>query len=208
MLEIKIDKAQLERIAQALNPKELQRATRNATDTATTAIRKMAIDTAFDKFNINLKARLRKDPKGRDTSWVERTTQVKPMAKIIFRGGTNPKSGDRPGLHHFAVGSQSGTPTYKIKRSSGVKTVPNAFYGKGKLKGLGIFERSKTEKISFTTRGGKAGMRPKLVRRTGFSTKQMIEDRETLAKVKTEGQIILLAKLKEQVEKQLRKRRG
>src|SRR3972149_26880 len=190
MLEIKIDKAQLERITQALNPKELQRAVRNATDTSTTAIRKMVIDTAFDKYNINTKARLRKDPKGRDTSWVERTTPQKPFAKIIFRGGTTPKSGDRPGLHHFAVGSPKGIPTYKIKRSGGVKTVPNAFYGAGKLKGLGIFERSKTDKISFTTRGGKSGMRPKLIRRTGLSTKQMLEDKGAFAKLKTEGQTI------------------
>ena len=86
--------------------------------------------------------------------------------------------------------------------------MPNAFYGAGKLKGKGIFERSKTDKISFTTRGGKSGMRPKLIRRTGLSTKQMLEDKGAFAKLKTEGQTILYAKLQEQVKKQIVKRKG
>lgn len=179
-------------------PVKLQRAARNAVNTAATRVRNLGINTAAEVFNIDKKSRMRVDSRGRETSYIQRARQGESVAVVMFKGGDNPKAGDRIGLQHFATDKQERnikqkgwTPGYKIHSSGPVSHVERGFYGVGKLKGQGIFQRVE-------------GMR-KIIRQTGPSTKQMVEDKQVMVVVLSQGASILHDEMIQKVEDQLKK---
>ena len=177
-------------------PKAIQRATRSAIDTTATAVKNLGIDESYRVYNVEM-ARLLKDSRGRVTSVVKRTTQTNPTAIVTFKGGDNPKAGDRPGLQHFATNkppskrTSGWKPIYAITRGGTPKTVKRGFFGEGKLKGQGIFQRQEGTK--------------KIVRQTGSSLKQMVMSSAVYPRIEKEGMSILAQKLIEAVDKQLKK---
>ena len=198
MIEIRIEG--VDKLLAKLNDdvKAIARAMRNAENTTATALRKAALQSVVRIFNIK-EARLKKDSRGRDTIFIRRSSPTNPGATITFRGGDSPKSGDRPGLQHFKTDKQERnkkqkgwTPTVQIRRGGSPESIANAFYGVGKLKGQGIFQRQE-------------GLR-KIVRRTGPSIKQMVEHSEVLPSVKAQGESIFRQKLIEAIGKQLAKK--
>ena len=198
MLEIKIDKAQVERITQLLSPSELGRAIRNAINTTATTVKNTAVDRAEGIYNI-ARARLIKTPAGSPAIYVKRATQSEQQATITFKGGAGAKAGDRPGLQNYATNkpprkrTKGWKPSYKIRRAGTSIVVERGFYGEGKLKGQGIFERREGSK--------------EIVRRTGPGIKQIVERREVMDVVKREGKEIFKSKIVEAVRKQLEKRK-
>lgn len=178
-------------------PKAMERAARNAENTAATAIRKDGVKTSSEVFNIK-QARIKTDSRGRPTSWIKRSSPSQPYAVVSFRGGDSPKDGDRPGLQHFKVDKQERnkkqkgwSPSYKIKHSGQTEQVERGFYGVGKLKGQGIFQRREEGR--------------KIVRRTGPSAKQMVSTPEVYQQVEARATATLMQKLIEAVDKQLAK---
>lgn len=198
MIEIKIEG--LDKLLSKLDGdmKVIGRASRNAENTTATALRKAALQEATRVFNIK-ESRLKKDSRGRDTIYIRRSSPTKPGAVITFKGGDNPKAGDRPGLQHFKVDKQERnkkekgwSPTVQIRHKGAKEAVPDAFYGVGKLKGQGIFQRQPNSR--------------KIVRRTGPSIKQMIEHADVFNHVKDKAESILRQKLIEAIGKQLAKK--
>lgn len=178
-------------------PKSISRASRNAENTTATAVRKEGFMVAAEEYNI-LQSRLKKDSRGRATSYVKRSSPGSPGAVVTFKGGSSPKDGDRPGLQHYKTDKretntkQKGwAPSYKIKRSGQTEQVERGFYGIGKLKGQGIFQRRETGR--------------KIVRQTGPSIKQLIESSEVYDKLKGRAETVLMQKMVEAVDKQLAK---
>lgn len=197
---VKIEIKGIDQLIAKLNGdvKAIGRAIRNAENTTATALRKVALKETTRVFNIK-ESRLKKDSRGRDTIFIRRSSPTNPGATITFRGGDSPKSGDRPGLQHFKTDKQERnkkekgwTPTVQIRRGGSVESVSDAFYGVGKLKGQGIFQRQPNIR--------------KIVRRTGPSIKQMVEHAEVLPSVKAQGVSIFRQKLIEAIGKQLAKK--
>lgn len=182
----------LKGIAKMLNPKKMSKVIRNTVNGAATTIRKESIDLAAETYNIK-KGRIRKDSRGRDTTFVKRARAGEDKAIVTYRGGANPKDKDRPGLHHFSSNKsqtnrkQSG-PKVRIKRGDALKVVERGFFGVGRLQGMGIFERIEGSR--------------KIVRRTGPSTKQMVEDEDIYTKVKAMHRKIFTEKFNIQMGKQ------
>ena len=180
-------------------PVALKRAIRNATDTTATAVKNIAVKEAERTFNV-AKARLTKTSKGSPTIYVKRTTQTEQHATVTFKGGAGAKAGDRPGLQHYATNkpprkrTKGWKPSYRTRRAGMSEVVERGFYGEGKLKGQGIFERQVGSK--------------KIVRRTGPGIKQIVERREVMSVVKREGEEVFKAKVVEAVGKQLKKLKG
>lgn len=178
-------------------PKELGRACRNAENTTATAVNKEGFKIASEEYNIN-QARLKKDSRGRATSYVKRSSPGSPGAVVTFKGGDGPKAGDRPGLQHFKADKQERNkaqkgwkPSYQVKRDGAVKQVERGFYGEGKLKGQGIFQRRDDNR--------------KIVRQTGPSIKQMVESSEVYDQLRGKAETLLMQKMQEAVDKQLAK---
>lgn len=193
-MDVRFDKRQLADIKKILEPKKYDRAIKNAVNATATKVRKICYVEATKEYNIKA-TRLKKDPRGKPTSYIQRANRNKPTAKITFRGGSRPKSGDRPGLSHFAIGQKrnkkKGSPKIKMRRTGSVEVVERGFYGIGKLKGQGIFQRNKTGR--------------KLTRRTGPSTKQMVEDPKVFSRVQIKSVDILHDAINDKVIDQLRK---
>ena len=202
-MEITIEVKGLKELMNKLQafPKAMKKAERSAVDTTATAVKNLAINEATRLYNIKETKRLTKDSRGHDTIYVKRSTQTASIAVVTFKGGSNAKSGDRPGLQHFATNKppakrkKGWEPTYKIKRSGGSKSIPRGFYGEGKLKGQGIFQR-------------KADGSNKIVRRTGIGMKQIAESKEVLLRIQNEGQALLKKKMGEAIKKQIEKMKG
>src|SRR3989304_9940173 len=178
-------------------PKAIERAARNAENTTATAVNKEGIKIAPEVYNLT-QPRLKKDARGRATSYIKRSSPSSPGAVVTFKGGDNPKAGDRPGLQHFKTDAQERNkkqkgwkPSYKIKRGGQVKQVERGFYGIGRLKGQGLFQRRETGR--------------KIVRRTGPSLKQMVENVDVYGQVESGAHTLLHQKMLEAVEKQLNK---
>ena len=181
-------------------PKELARAERNAVNTTATAVKNLGIDEAFKSYHVDKKSRLKKDSRGRDVSFIKRAREGEITARVIFRGGDNPKAGDRIGIQHFKVDKQARNkkekgwrPSIKVLHSGAAEKIEHGFYGVGKLKGQGIFQRQG---------GGR-----KLVRRTGPSLKQMVERAGVYSAVEQKGHDILKQALTVAINKQIAKRK-
>ncbi|CAG0980965.1 hypothetical protein ANRL2_02435 [Anaerolineae bacterium] len=179
-------------------PKELARASRNAENTTATAVNGEGFRIASEEYNIT-QARLKKDSRGRATSYVKRSSPGSPGAVVTFKGGDGPKAGDRPGLQHFKTDRQERNktqrgwkPSYQVKRDGSVKQVERGFYGEGKLKGQGIFQRRDDSSR-------------KIVRQTGPSIKQMVESSEVYDQLRGRAETLLMQKMVEAVNKQLAK---
>jgi hypothetical protein len=174
-----------------LNPDKMSKVIRNTVNGVATAVRKESIDLAAEAYNIK-KSRIRKDSRGKDTTFIKRARAGEDKAVIEYRGGANPKDKDRPGLHHFSpnksqTNRKRSGPKVRIKRSDALKVVERGFFGIGRLQGQGIFERQE---------GGR-----EIVRRTGPSTKQMVEDVDVFVKVESEHDKIFREKFNIQMKK-------
>lgn len=196
-MDIKIEG--IDKLLQELHefPRAMDRAARNAENTTATAIKKAGVELSSEVYNIQ-PSRLKKDSRGRPTIYVKRSSPSSPGAVVTFRGGDHPKAGDRPGLQHFKMDAQERNkkekgwkPSIKIKRGGQVEKIDRGFYGQGKLKGQGIFQRSESNK--------------KITRRTGPSIKQMVENSEVYSQLKERGETLLAQKMREAVDKQLKK---
>ncbi len=179
-----------------LDPKKLARAERNAVNATATAVAKLGADEAAKEYNLK-KARIKKDSKGRALIRKKKARAGEDQASVFF--GTD-KKGDRPSLHHFgpnkAMVNKKKSPKAKIRKGGSLETVKRGFFLKNagpQRKATGLFQRE----------GEK---RNPIVRRTGPSTKQMIEDKRVSKKVETGAGKILEKKMAEAVDKQLRKR--
>lgn len=178
-------------------PKAVDRAKKNAENTTATEIRKKSLVIVSRVYNIK-SSRIKKDSRGRKTTYVQKVKQSGRGARIEYKGGSSTKAGDRPGLHHFRVGASQknkkaagSNPKIKIKKSSNTEVIDRGFYGEGKLKGTGIWQREE---------GGRS-----IHRRTGPSMKQMITDRAVIGKVSQIASPIFTKNLSLAVDKQLNK---
>jgi len=199
MLEIRIDRAQLERITQALNPRELQRAVRNATDTAATAIKKIAIEEVTNIYRITSKRVSTTEETNEPTITTIRTTQTKPYAILRF-------SRNKFRLDNFTLNTLPWTkvprikgwvPLWRYKRVGAISTVPKGFVGEGKLAPpYGTIWRRSSKGST------------KIRKCFGLSLNEMMKDKNILAGVKRQGVGILISKLQEQTRKQIAKRKG
>ena len=177
-------------------PKALARAERNAANTTATAVKAAGIEEAFKMFHVDKKARLKKDSRGRDTVFIRRAREGEAAAVVTFKRGASAKSGDLLGLQHFKtdttdanVKEKGWRPHIQLKRNGQIKKVAGGFYGMGRLKGLGIFER----------RGRK------LTRRTGLSLHMMVKQPEVLKNVLQIGRSLFAKLLETAIEKQIAK---
>ena len=192
MMEIKITGVESILDALAKFPKELASAARNAENATATFARAEGFELAAQEFNIE-KRRLKKDSRGRDTSWIKRSSITDPGAVVTFKGGDNPKSGDRPGLQHYSIDpSQTNkkikgwAPTVKIRRGGQSEKVERGFYGVGKLKGRGIFQRLEVGR--------------KIKRRNVLGLKQMLIQEKQLSELVKGGENILNKELEKALD--------
>ena len=181
----------LKGVANLLDSKRMSKVIRNTVNGTATLVRKISLDLAGEAYNIK-KGRIRKDSRGRDTTFVKRARAGEDKAVVIYRGGANPKDKDRPGLHHFSsnksqTNRKRSGPKVRIKRGDALKTVERGFFGVGRLQGQGIFQR-------------KEGSRT-IIRRTGPSTKQMVEDRDIYTKVESRHGRVFTEKFNVQMAK-------
>lgn len=206
-------------------PKELKRAEQNAINTTATAVRKEVFKTAGEIYNIN-PARLKKDDRGRETTYIERASPTKPYALIVLRRGKTSRSGDRPGLQNYMAGltkwrrAPGNYPRYKILKGGATKEVKDGFLAsgarftrtterEGAARGFGLWQRVKGTTHTYTVKkaDGSYGKRKgeRIVRRTGMSIAQMYSRAEAITLLKERGVIILKEKLRQAIEKQLAK---
>lgn len=181
----------LKDIAKLLDTKRMGKVIRNTVNGTATAVRKLSLDLAGETYNIK-KGRVKKDPKGRDTTFIKRARAGEDRATITYRGGANPKDKDRPGLHHFSpnksqTNRKRSGPKVRIKKGDALLPVERGFFGVGRLRGQGIFQR-KEDSL-------------KIVRRTGPSTKQMVEDRDIYSKVEAMHKKLYTEKFNAQMRK-------
>ena len=198
MITVKVEG--LEQLTQRLNltARELVKITRSTVDTTATAVKSLALDEAEKQYNIS-KARLKKTSRGQDTIYVKRSTQTNLLAIVTFKGGTGTKSGDRPGLHHYAdkdslKRGKGIYPKVRVKKDSGWKTIKGGFYQTMPNGGVGIFERI-------------PGTR-KIARRTGPGIKQIVENKEMDIIIKNKSRELLQEKMRAAVAKVIAKRAG
>jgi hypothetical protein len=182
-----------------LLPQEIARATRNAVNTTATEIRKVSIDEAFKTYHIKNRSRLNKDSTGRNISYILRARMGESSASIRYIGGTSKRDSDRLGLQNFKTDKQERNirrtgwqPSFKIRRNESTKKLERGFYGVGKLKGQGLFQRKLNGR--------------KLTRRTGPGLKLMVESQHILPSVVLQGQSILTRHIISAVEMQIKKR--
>lgn len=181
----------LKGVATLLDTKKMDKVIRNTVNGTATAVRKISLDLAGETYNIK-KGRIKKGPRGRDTTFIKRARAGEDKAVVIYRGGANPKDKDRPGLHHFSsnksqTNRKRSGPKFRIKRGDAVKTVERGFFGIGRLQGQGIFQRVEGSR--------------KIIRRTGPSTKQMVEDRDIYTKVESRHGRVFTEKFNVQMAK-------
>jgi hypothetical protein len=156
MLDIKIKG--LRKFAKLLDPKKVGRATVNALNQTATEYRKRTVNEAAKIFNLT-KGRIRKDSKGKDTTFIEKARRGKETAAIEYKG-------KRPGLQHFSSNKQminrKKSPKVKIKKSGASKTIERGFFATAKGS-RGLFQRESNKSYPIS-------------RLTGPSMKQMYED--------------------------------
>lgn len=156
MLDIKIKG--LRKFAKILDPKKVGRATVNALNQTTTEYRKLTVNEAAKIFNIP-KGRIRKDSKGKNTTFIVKARTGKEIAVIEYKG-------QRPGLQHFSSNKQminrKKPPKVKIKKSGAAKIVERGFFATAKGS-RGLFQREGEKSYPIS-------------RRSGPSMKQMYED--------------------------------
>ncbi len=186
----------MKELKKTLDPKKLARAERNAVNATATALAKLGADEAANEYNLK-KARIKKDSKGRALIRKKKARAGEDQASVFF--GTD-KKGDRPGLQHFGPNkagvNRKKSPKVKIRKGGSLETVERGFFLKNAgpvRKATGLFQRE----------GDK---RNPIARRTGPSTKQMVEDPKVYKKIEDGGGKILAKKMVEAVDKQLRKR--
>lgn len=186
----------LERFKKTLNPKKLARAERNAVNATATAVAKLGADEAAKEYNLK-KARIKKDSKGKELIRKKKARAGEDQASVFFG---RDKKGDRPGLQHFGPNktmvNRKKSPKVKIRKRDSLKPVERGFFLKNAgpvRKATGLFQRE----------GDK---RNPIERRTGPSTKQMIEDPKVFKKVEASTGKILEKKIVEAIDKQLKKR--
>ena len=181
MLKADFKPNQIKRIRSILDVKKVARASRNAINTTATATRKLSLVEGEKEYNIK-QARLKKDSQGKPTTFIIRASRTRDHATITYKAVK--RDSDRPGLQHYRVDrgqtnkkKPGSNPRVRIRRSGGTEIVPRAFYGVGKLKGQGIFQRKLTGK--------------KIVRRSGPSIRNIIEDTKVSAVVSRKSIILL-----------------
>jgi len=156
MADIKIKG--LRKFAKLLDPKKVERATVNALNQTATEYRKITVNEAAKIFNIP-KSRIKKDSRGKDTTFIEKARKGKEKVVIEYRG-------NRPGLHHFSPNKQminkKKPPKIRIKKSGKVETIERGFFATAN-ESRGLFEREGKKRYPIS-------------RRTGPSMKQMYED--------------------------------
>lgn len=214
-MDIQFDLIGFDELAKELRdfPKELARANRNAANTTATAVGKLGVDLAYKAFHVDKQARLKEDSRGRKTVYVDKARQGEASAVVTFKGGSSPKDGTRIGLQHFKtdkkeknIRERGWKPTVQIRRGGKTEAEVNSFYGVGKLEGQGIFQRQIGKKKQYKDRRtGRTRIGEQLVRQTGPSLKQMIEQKDVYADLVEQGAVILEKKMLEAIEKQLRK---
>ncbi len=187
----------LKELKKTLDPKKLARAERNAVNATATAVAKLGADEAANEYNLK-KARIKKDSKGKALIRKKKARAGEDQASVFF--GTDRK-GDRPGLQNFgpnkAMVNKKKSPKVKVKKRESLKTVDRGFFLKNagpRRKATGLFQRE----------GEK---RNPIARRTGPSTKQMVEDPKVFKHIRDKGGKILEKKTVEAIDKQLKKGR-
>ena len=157
MLDIKIQG--LRKFAKLLDPKKVGRATVNALNQTATEYRKITVNEAAKIFNLK-KGRIRKDSKGKDTTFILKARKGRETAAIEYKG-------KRPGLQHFSSNKQminkKKPPKVKIKKAGATETIERGFFATAKGS-RGLFERAGKKSYPIS-------------RRTGPSMKQMYEDK-------------------------------
>lgn len=196
MLTIKVEG--LEQLTRnlRLTAREIVKVARSTVDTTANAVKSIALDTATTHYNID-KKRLQETSRGNKTIYVQRSTQSELSATITFKGGTDTKSGDRPGLHHYASKDSLKRgkgiyPRVRVKKDSGWNTIKGGFYQTMPNGGVGIFERIPGTK--------------KIARRTGPGIKQIVENEEVNAIVMRKGREMLQEKMRQAMAKVIGKR--
>lgn len=216
MLTIKVEG--LEQLTKnlQLTAREIVKVARSTVDTTANAVKNIALDTATINYNIT-KKRLQETSRGAKTIYVKRSTQSDLSATVTFKGGTGTKSGDRPGLHHYAdkdslKRGKGIYPRVRVKKDSGWKTIKGGFYQTMPNGGVGIFEKLQPIVKHKKTIQGKRGPRTvwieKVVRRTGPGIKQIVEDKDVNAIVISKSREMLQVKMREAVAKVIAKRQG
>ena len=193
---VKIDIKGLKKVRSLIDPRKIKRATKNAVNVTATATRKLSFAEGEKAFNIK-QPRLKKDSRGRPTTVILRATQTRDNATIVYKAIK--RDSDRPGLQHYRVDrgmrnkkKPGSNPRTRIRRSGGVEKVPRGFYGVGTLKGQGIFQR-------------KLGTKD-IVRRSGPSIRNIIEDRTVKGIVSRKSLIFLRENTRDKLRDQWKKR--
>lgn len=175
-------------------PKKTLRAKINAENTTATALRKESYTIVSSTYNIK-EARLKKDSRGRKTTFVKRSKGTDRGSTITYKGGLTAKYGDRIGAHHFKSDKSTKNkkakgwmPSIRIKRGGASEQIERGFYGVGSLKGSGIFQRNEHNR--------------KITRRTGPSIKQMMVDKTVQKKVTIIAQPLFMRHLIRAIHKQ------
>lgn len=196
MLTIKVEG--LEQLTRnlRLTAREIIKVTRSTVDTTANAVKTIALDTATANYNID-KKRLQETSRGAKTIYVKRSTQSDLSATITFKGGIGTKSGDRPGLHHYAAKASLKRgkgiyPRVRIKKDSPQQEIKGGFYQTMPNGGVGIFERIPGTK--------------KIARRTGPGIKQIVENEEINMIVMNKSREMLQEKMRMAVAKVIAKR--
>lgn len=198
MLTIKVEGLEQFSRNLRLTAREIVKVTRSTVDTTANAVKTIALDTATAHYNID-KKRLQETSRGAKTIYVKRSTQSDLSATITFKGGTGTKSGDRPGLHHYAdkkslKRGKGIYPRVRIKKDSPQTEIKGGFYQTMPNGGVGIFERIPGTK--------------KIARRTGPGLKQIVENEEITMIVMNKGREMLQEKMRQAVVKVIAKRQG
>lgn len=182
----------LKNVRALLDPKKIARASRSAVNTTATATRKESFSEAEKVFNVK-QSRLKKDSRGRRTTFIVRASRTRKDARIEY------KAVGRPGLQHYRKDrSQTNKkkvgwkPTIRIKQSGSTTNLPRSFYGIGKLKGQGIFQRNTRNR--------------KIVRRTGPSIRTIMADKGVITKILRKSKEFLSDNFRQKLREQWRKR--
>ena len=197
MIAIKIKGLDELAASMQLTAREIVRAARSTVDTTATAIKALALSEAEKHYTIK-KSRLTKTSRGQETIYVKRSNQTELNAVVTFKGGASTKSGDRPGLQHYASKAslkrkKGSYPKYRIKKDSAQQEVIGGFYTVMPNGGEGIFERIPGTK--------------KIARRTGPGIKQIVENEPVNSIILAKAQEILHIKMVQAVNKIVVKRK-
>ena len=179
------------KVIRTLSPQHLKRAVRNAVNTTSTVVKRESAVEAAKEWNIKI-GRIKKSSAGNELIRRKRARAGETEAKVYF--GTERK-GDRAGLQHWSSNRQmvnrKKPPTVKLRKGGPKRTVERGFFATART-ARGLYQRE-----------GKSAY--PIHRRTGPSTKQMVEDKKVMSKVEIIGVKALEKKMADAMEAQWRK---